>query len=97
MERNRKRRADDKTCRREQEVRMKEGWSDRQTGGYELTWQVEEKDKKKQNQSEVERWNRGNRHRNRVSKRTSESQTAGRWNISFLVRSVLFHSMCLVF
>lgn len=37
---NRKRAAD-KTCRREQEVRMKEGWSDRQTdmaGGGMKTW-----------------------------------------------------------
>lgn len=35
MQCNRKQRADDKTCRREQEVRMKEGWSIRQTVGYE--------------------------------------------------------------
>lgn len=32
----------------------------------------------------MEGWNRGNQLRNRVSKRTSESHTAGWWSISFL-------------
>lgn len=41
MERSKIQRTNDKTRRRRQDVRMKEGWSDGQTGGYELTWQVE--------------------------------------------------------
>lgn len=86
-------RVDDKACRRQQDVEMKEGWSDRQTGGYELTWQEEgrgEQQKKKQNRSEAQRWRKEKTGpRNRVSKRTSESDAAGRWNMAPLVsRSV---------
>lgn len=81
---------------------MKPGGESRRWGGkgdaaidwlpvMELTGQVEQE--KKHNQSEVERWNGGKQLRNRVGKRTSESHTAGRRNISLLARSVRFPNL----
>lgn len=65
MKQNRKRRADDKTCRREQEVRKNEGWRDRQTGGYgdELAGGGKDINIKRRNKTRV-RWRGGTQETN---------------------------------
>lgn len=78
MKRNRKLRADEKTCRREQEVRMKVGRSDGQLE------EKHEQREKKQKQSEVERWNSGNQLRNRLGKERVSHTHIGLWNMSSL-------------